>query len=221
MGIDVLEPSLDARGPAAEPSLRLAERFGVGLGLLAIFAVLFLSVNEWSARAVSNGAHSFYPELALDAYIPFVPVFVFGYALYYVWILLPLVLLRTRAHFYQVMIGFSLVQFPAILIFLAFPSQMTRPVVAGDDAASQLLRFLYRVDPGFNLLPSLHVGHSLLVAMFIHAFRPKLFPWVATGTAVIVASTLLIKQHVILDVATGALAVAGRIAAPVLYQRFR
>jgi membrane-associated phospholipid phosphatase len=184
--------------------------------------VLFLSVNEWSARSVSGGARSFYPETALDAHIPFVPVFVFGYALYYLWILLPTLLLRTRTHFYQTMIGFIVVQLPAIVVFLMYPSQMTRPAVVGDDIASQLVRFLYRADPGFNLLPSLHVGHSVLVALFFYTFRPKLFPWVAFGTVVIVLSTLLIKQHVILDVVTGAaLAVVARLSAPMLYQQLR
>lgn len=205
-----------------EPSLRLAERIGVGIGLLSIFAILFLSVNEWNARSARAGARSIYPEIALDAHIPFVPAFVFGYTLYYAWILLPALMLHTRAHFYQAMIAFNLVQAPAILIFLVYPTQMTRPTVVGDDLASQLVRLLYRADPGFNLLPSLHVGHSVLVALIFHAFRPKLFPWVACGAVVICLSTLLIKQHVILDVPAGAaLAIVARISAPGLYHRLR
>jgi len=204
----------------AERALPLAERLSVGLGLLVIFAILFLGVNEWSAQRVSDGARSFYPEIAADAHIPFVPMLVFGYALYYGWILLPVLLLRTRGHFYQVMIGFILIQLPSILVFLVYPSQMTRPVVGGDDIASQLVRFLYRIDPGFNLLPSLHVGHSVLVALFFYTFRPKAFPWVALGTLLIVLSTVLIKQHVVLDVLAGAaLAVFARIGAPLIYQR--
>jgi membrane-associated phospholipid phosphatase len=182
--------------------------------------VLFLGINQWSAYRVSDGARPFYPEIAIDAYIPFVPVFVFGYVLYYAWIFLPVLLLRTRAHFYQAMIGFVLVQLPAVLIFLQYPSQMTRPVIDDNDAASRLVRFLYRMDPGFNLLPSLHVGHSVLVALFFYTFRPRSFWWVAIGVVLIVLSTVLIKQHVVLDVLAGAaLAVFARIAAPVVYQR--
>lgn len=182
--------------------------------------MLFLGINQWSAHRVSDGARPFYPEIAIDAYIPFVPVFVFGYVLYYAWIFLPVLLLRTRAHFYQAMIGFVLVQLPAVLIFLQYPSQMTRPVIDDNDAASRLVRFLYRMDPGFNLLPSLHVGHSVLVALFFYTFRPKSFWWVAIGAVLIVLSTVMIKQHVVLDVLTGAaLAVFARIVAPIVYQR--
>ena len=131
-----------------------------------------------------------------------------------------MLLLRTRAHFYQAMVGLVLVQLPAVLIFLQYPSQMTRPVIDENDVPSRLVRFLYRIDPGFNLLPSLHVGHSVLVALFFYTFRPRSFPWVATGTVLIVISTVMVKQHVVLDVVAGAaLAVFARIAAPVIYQR--
>jgi membrane-associated phospholipid phosphatase len=215
-----LEPIADIHRETTERALPLAERLSVGIGLLVIFAILFLGVNQWSAQRVSEGARSFYPETAADTHIPFVPTLVFGYALYYVWIFLPVLLLRTRAQFYQVMIGFNLIQLPAILVFLLYPSQMTRPTVGGDDIASQLVRFLYRMDPGFNLLPSLHVGHSVLVALFFYTFRPKAFPWVALGTLLIVLSTVLIKQHVVLDVVSGAaLAVFARISAPLIYER--
>jgi hypothetical protein len=214
-----VKPTADIRTEAAEPTVPIAERLTVGIGLLVIFAVLFLGVNEWTAQRVSDGTSSFYPEIAVDAYIPFVPMFVFGYTLYYVWLFLPTLLLRTRAQFYQVMIGFNLVQLPALLFFLAYPSHMTRPSVPGDDVASRLVRFLYRLDPGFNLLPSLHVGHAVLIALFFHTFRPRSV-WVTMGSALIVLSTVLIKQHVVLDLLSGAvLAIAARMGAPAIYQR--
>jgi membrane-associated phospholipid phosphatase len=214
-----LKPTSDIRTEAAEAIVPIAERLTVGVGLLVIFAVLFLGVNQWTAQRVSDGAPSFYPEIAIDAYIPFVPIFVFGYTLYYAWLFLPMLLLRTRAQFYQVMIGFNLVQLPALLFFLLYPSRMTRPLVPGHDIASRLVHFLYRLDPGFNLLPSLHVGHSVLVALFFHTFRPK-STWVTMGSVLIIVSTVLIKQHVVLDVLSGiALAVAARMGAPAIYQR--
>ena len=214
-----MKPTADIRTEAAEPIVPIAERLTVGISLLVIFAVLFLGVNQWTAQRVSDGAPSFYPEIAIDAYIPFVPIFVFGYTLYYVWLFLPMLLLRARAQFYQVMIGLNLVQLPALLFFLLYPSHMTRPAVPRDDISSRLVRFLYHIDPGFNLLPSLHVGHSVLVALFFHTFRPK-SAWVTMGSALIILSTLLIKQHVVLDVLSGiVLAVAARMSAPSIYQR--
>lgn len=215
-----MKPIADIRTEAEGAIVPIAERLTVGIGLLVIFAALFLGVNQWTAQRVSDGAPSFYPEIGIDAYIPFVPIFVFGYTLYYAWLFLPMLLLRTRAQFYQVMIGFNLVQMPALLLFLLYPSHMTRPLVPGDDIASRLVRFLYRMDPGFNLLPSLHVGHSVLVALFFHAFRPR-SAWVTIGSGLIILSTLLIKQHVVLDVLSGiVLAVAARMSAPTIYQRF-
>jgi membrane-associated phospholipid phosphatase len=205
-----------------EPVLAAREKLLVSAGILVSFAVLFLSLDRLIAQTGGMGAHAVHPETWIDAYIPFVPQFVFAYLLYYPWVLLPVPILRSRAEFYHAVSAFSLVQLTASTIFLLFPSYMTRPVVIGDGIAHELLRDLYHLDNGCNLIPSLHVAHSMLVALFFRALRPKLFPIVAFGTAMISASTVLVKQHYFLDIPAGmALAIVAYYASVPVYHRLR
>src|SRR6185312_379886 len=76
---------------------------------------------------------------------------------------------------------------------------------SGNGLCATLLRTLYAVDAGWNLFPSLHVGHSLLVALLYrkHARAGTWLVW--TGALLISASTVLIKQHYVVDVLAGAL----------------
>jgi len=141
------------------------------------------------------------------------PWFVFAYFLYYVWLIIPLVVVRRTEELDRVIAAFALMQVSAALVFFTFPSRMTRPTDLPDDLAGTTLRSLYAVDPGWNLFPSLHVGHSMLVALLCWSYRRDLFPVVAAGAALIAASTVLIKQHYLIDIPAGALLAAACMAA--------
>lgn len=205
-----------------EPSLGIVEKMVVSFGMLASFAVMFLLLDRVIAQSGGMGARGINPETALDASIPFIPQFVLAYLLYYPWVLLPVPILRSRAQFYHAVSAFAVAQLVATTIFMIFPSHMTRPVVIGDGLTHELVRTLYRLDNGFNLIPSLHVAHSVLVALFFRALRPKLFPAVAMGTLLISVSTVLIKQHYFLDIPAGmALAIVSYYVSVPIYLRLR
>ena len=104
--------------------------------------------------------------------------------------------------------AFLLVQVSALLIFVAFPSRMIRPELLPDGVSGSALRLLYEIDSAWNVFPSLHAAHSVLVAMVCWRYRRPLFPVVAVGSALIIASTVLIKQHYALDILGGALLAA-------------
>jgi membrane-associated phospholipid phosphatase len=210
------------REAANEPVMPVREKLLVSAGILVSFAVLFLGLDRLIAQTGGAGAHVVNPETWIDAYIPFVPQFVFAYLLYYPWVLMPVPILRSRAEFYHAVSAFALCQLSASTIFLLFPSYMTRPAVIGDGLPYELLRDLYHLDNGCNLIPSLHVAHSMLVALFFRALRPKLFPIVAFGTVMISASTVLVKQHYFLDIPAGmALAIVAYYASVPVYHRLR
>jgi membrane-associated phospholipid phosphatase len=209
-------PSLD------EPSLGMREKVLVSFGMLASFAVMFLLLDRVIAQLGGVSVRGINPETAIDASIPFVPQFVLPYLLYYPWVMLPVPILRSRAEFYHAVSAFLVAQLVAMTIFMIFPSHMTRPAVVGDGLTHEMVRTLYRLDNGFNLIPSLHVAHSVLVALFFRALRPKLFPAVAAGTLLISVSTVLIKQHYFLDIPAGmALAIVSYYASVPIYLRLR
>jgi membrane-associated phospholipid phosphatase len=190
--------------------------------MLVTFAVMFLTLDRVIAQTGGLGVRGINPETEFDASIPFVPQFVFAYLLYYPWVLTPIPILRSRAQFYHAVSAFGLVQLVATTIFMLFPSHMTRPVIIGDGISHELLRVMYRLDNGFNLIPSLHVAHSMLVALFFRSLRPKLFPIVAFGTLMISVSTVFVKQHYFLDIPAGmALAIVAYYASVPIYYRLR
>lgn len=145
---------------------------------------------------------------ALDDRIPFVPAFVFAYALYYVWLLLPLPILTRRDDFYRALGAFALVELVALCVFLALPSRMVRPEFVPVGAAGYFLHQIYQVDQGWNVFPSLHVAHSTLVALLYFRHRREFFPPVAFGAGLIALSTVMVKQHYLLDLPAGVLLAA-------------
>lgn len=183
--------------------LRTPEKVVVALCLLGGYALVFLLVDEWNAYSASAAISVINPRTAWDAYIPFVPEVVYVYLAYYAWLLIPIPILRNRAEFYGAVYAFALTQTVAVAIYLAYPSRMERPPVPGDDLSAQLVRMIYEVDRGYNILPSLHVAHSVLVALLFASLRPRWFPPVAFFSGLICISTVLVKQHYLLDLPAG------------------
>ncbi len=172
--------------------------------LVILFSIYsFLYVNDLNAEWASNGTPFTHLEIWLDAYIPFLPPFVVFYYLYYPWVLLTLFVVIEREHFYHAVAAFLVLQVLAVATFIGFPSHMTRPDVVGASIFHEMVRWIYSADHGYNLLPSLHVGHSVLVAAFYKVYKPRFFLPVAIGTAFISASTVFIKQHYVIDIPFG------------------
>ena len=147
----------------------------------------------------------------LDDKIPFVRQFVFIYVLWYplmagmaLWLLR-----RDRRAFlrygWSVAAGLTL----SIAIFFIWPSgQNLRPAALPEnDLASVLLRAIYAADTNTNVLPSMHVVGTL--AAVRAAFEPECFDkklprWAIAALGLMInASTVLVKQHSLLDLLAG------------------
>lgn len=177
------------------------ERLGLSLLLIGGSAWGFLYIDDLLA---SRSPEPVPLALGVDAYIPFVPSFIFAYVLYYPFLLLPAPVLRKRADFYSAFVAFSLMQVCAAVTFVLVPSRMERPEVTGEGLAADLVRWVYSLDQGWNVLPSLHVGHSVLVALIYWSYGRRWFVPVALGTVLICVSTVLVKQHYLVDIPAGA-----------------
>ena len=180
------------------------QKLGGTLLLISVSAVGFLYIDAHNA-ALGATITALRLETHADALIPFQPAFVFAYLLYYPWLLLPLAVLREREVFFRALAAFALMQVCAALTFVWLPSHMLRPSVVPAGVAGDLVRFIYRLDMGWNVFPSLHVGHSTLVALLCWRQGHKSFPLVALGSALISVSTVLIKQHYAVDIPAGLL----------------
>ncbi len=141
----------------------------------------------------------------LDQAIPVVPIFVIPYISLQPYIYATLVLfllLRTR-YFQSACLAMITVWFISYAVYYWLQSEVIRPVLSGTDIFSRLVMKVYSVDNPYNDFPSLHTSLSTILAIhWVKINRPAgivLSIW----TALIVASTLLIKQHYIPDVIFG------------------
>ena len=174
------------------------------LQLLSYYATMFFTVGE--PRVLSS---------ALDDSIPMVPVFIWVYLLafpFWVWGL-------TRAYAdsrelcVRVFTADALSKVVCIFAFILYPCTMVRPepeTIRGIGAWA--VKIIYALDGGknpMNLLPSMHCYLSVMVCipMFTKwAKKPtgvRLKTFFCVFAAMICASTLLVKQHVVVDVVTG------------------
>ena len=146
----------------------------------------------------------------LDDWIPFVRQFVLIYVLWYPQMLgTTLVLLfKDRRAFVRYARSVVIALSACMLIFVIFPSgQELRPAeVPGSDLTARLLRAIYAADTNTNVFPSMHVVGTLaaVIGIFDSRSAPRGVQWGVAALGVLInASTVLIKQHSVLDILGG------------------
>ena len=172
--------------------------------------VLAVAVN----MAVYEGAGllkdhlTFYSlELPVDRLLPFVPPFVMFYLLAFVqWIVNYVLITREGRKFCCRFVYADIIsKLFCLAFFLLLPTTMERPE-AVDGFFGGLVNLIYHMDAPVNLFPSIHCLESWCCIRAAFAMK-KMPVWYKVGSVVmslgVFASTLLIKQHVLLDVFGG------------------
>ena len=153
------------------------------------------------------GRPPFVPELALDRWLPVIPAWAIVYGTAYLFlIVLPVLVVRQTEHIRRTYLAYLSVWVAAYICFLLYPTVAPRPVdVFGEGFAVWGLRFLYSADPPFNCFPSIHVAHSFVSALSCYRVHRRLGVAAAFCALLVAVSTLLSKQHYVLDVIAGGL----------------
>jgi len=149
----------------------------------------------------------------LDSKIPFIPIFIITYVLWYLFlVVVPCVLYsQDKKTFYQYITTNILVDTVATIIFIFYPTLLIRPEIAVDSVSTWIVNLIYWGDtPALNCFPSVHCANCF-VAIFIMAKSNKIrnkgrFFTILFGI-LIIFSTLFVKQHAVIDV-VGALFLA-------------
>ena len=147
---------------------------------------------------------------SLDDLIPYLSWFVIFYVawmplLYIAFIYLGM---TNRSLYWRTIIAYNAAVTVSNLIFILFPTSMPRPEISGSDIFNMLVLFIYNHDQPVNCFPSIHCLTTYL--LFISMIRHQLF---SVGMRVlfsvffwsIIASTVFIKQHALVDVIGGIL----------------
>jgi membrane-associated phospholipid phosphatase len=139
----------------------------------------------------------------LDRATPFVPFFSVFYFIWYPFILITLFLIfqKRSSAYYQTLVAVCFGILLANVIFLVFPTHVPRPQLG--EGWNFFVPITYKLDEPYNGFPSIHVLTCYLM-MRGSGILPKSSQLVVAVLAwLIILSTLLIKQHVIADVAAG------------------
>lgn len=159
----------------------------------------FITDNYWAT------------QLPVDDYIPFCKYFIL---LYDAWapllVILGIYLILKDPEGFRRYIWCLIFTFGISTLFcvLVPNGQDLRPAaVEGGDIFAMVVRATYAADTNTNVFPSVHVV-GVMSALFAVFHTPGLrkWTWRAGTTAlgvVIIASTLLVKQHAVIDIAAG------------------
>jgi membrane-associated phospholipid phosphatase len=190
------------------------------LGAVSIAAYLIYPV-------LNHGPGKIFLQTPLDRAIPLVPVMVIPYLS-----LFPLIIL-TAAVFaigdlrrVQVLaLAVTLALLASYLIYALAQSYVIRPSPAGRGWLTAAVRHVYSLDRPYNDFPSLHTSLSAIVAVLWLRLHRRAGIVVALWCSLIIASTVLIHQHYLADVAGGivvawlAMAISGRTIGAIHHDR--
>ena len=138
--------------------------------------------------------------------IPLIKSFVYFYDLWYPFIVLnTFIIYKYDRKLFSMLIATMLIAtVMAHITFIIYPSMVLRPDINVTGLTSWILDFTYKTDtPAINCLPSMHCIYCFVTSYYIIKCKnmsiKKRLP-IVIFSALIVLSTLFIKQHILEDV---------------------
>lgn len=143
-----------------------------------------------------------------DDKIPFVPIFIFPYvSWYFILFSIPFVLYFYSLPTYALYtMSLLIVVITSGIIYLVYPTTFIRPEPRGNNLSTKVVKLVYSNDKKIlSCMPSLHCSLSML--FILAAFTAKNLPLTVKLSVIILSfliilSTVLVKQHVLIDVIT-------------------
>jgi membrane-associated phospholipid phosphatase len=174
----------------------------LGLGAVSVAAYLIYPV-------LNHGPDKIFLQTPLDRAIPLVPVMVIPYLS-----LIPLLIaaavvfaLTDLRRFQAFALAVTLALLASYLVYALAQSYVIRPSPTGQGWLTAAVRHVYALDKPYNDFPSLHTALSAIIAVSWLRIHRRTGVIVTAWCALIIASTVLIHQHYLADIA-GGLAVA-------------
>ena len=186
----------------------LAERgWGLIVSLLLLPAILGTNLVY---DPLNHGPNHIFLQTPLDRALPVVPIFAIPYVSLILYIGVSLIaFLLSRVRVYRsAALTMIIVWFISYAFYFFLQSYIARPQITGTDPFSGLIRSIYASDQPYNDFPSLHTSLSTIIAIHWWRVDRRIGVAAAIWMALIVASTVLVKQHYVADVA-GGLVLAG------------
>lgn len=182
-----------------------------------LYLLIFIPLILWFFIGAKSITPVYYMYCSIDDSIPFRKIFVIPYMFWFAYMIVAFLYLglKSKRDFLKLLIFIFLGMSISFSVFIIYPTgQGLRPLLESQGAFSNLVSFIYYVDPPINVCPSIHVLNSIGVHLAISNYdgakgKIKIFSFIIM--ILICISTVFIKQHSFIDV------IWGSILAVVLY----
>ena len=178
------------------------------LKVILIFIGVFIiqAAAYWGTQFLVKNPHTLGSRF--DDKIPFVPIFIFPYvSWYFILFSIPFVLYFYSLPTYALYtMSLLIVVITSGIIYLVYPTTFIRPEPQGNNLSTKIVKLVYSNDRKIlSCMPSLHCSLSIL--FILAALTAKNLPLtiklpVIILSFLIILSTVMVKQHVLIDVIT-------------------
>ena len=189
---------------------------GLAIGTILFGSELFVYYITHTLNSYLNVAPTTLTSSALDNLIPLCPYFFIFYIYsYFFWMTSPMLIIKAgKKHMINFIIAYYIGIISGGLILLFYPTQMDR-VAEGIYNLNKpgffgwWLQFVYDADGremGYNLIPSFHCLNSVLYYLGVRkqpAISKSAKTYMLVMMLLILFSTVLVKQHFLIDVVCG------------------
>ncbi len=148
-------------------------------------------------------------EIAFDAKIPLIKELILVYHTFMPMVVITclMVMLRSRDEFWKMIFVLFMSQTLAYVIYTFCQTYVPRYDTSklGDDFFSKILKFTYEIDGNYSGAPSLHVSNMVISMIFLtrSTYKTSTKIWLNLYYFLIAITTVLVKQHVVLDIPAG------------------
>ncbi|WP_188542212.1 phosphatase PAP2 family protein [Paenibacillus segetis] len=178
------------------------------LALSLLSSIGFMSIFYTVLNTDQGQAHALWSPI--DNLLPLLPAMSIPYLAWYPYIFIAMayLCLKDRKTYFRTLLSMNISLVVCYIIYYYFQTTVIRPPIKTDRWSTRLLSTIYNRDQPFNCFPSIHALHSYLImrAAWISKSLSSRTKMIFTASSlIIIASTLLIKQHVIYDAVSAAL----------------
>ncbi|MGG1575727.1 phosphatase PAP2 family protein [Fictibacillus sp. NRS-1165] len=170
----------------------------LSLGLLPISSLMYDWVNH-------PGSEVHILSTAVDRHVPFSAVFIIPYLLWTLYIYGTLIYFyfKDKKTYFKTLFVYIAGLLICYTVYNVFQTTVPRPFVSGSSFLGSLVNWVYAMDAPYNCFPSIHCFSSYLLSRVIRR-APFSTIWnrsvITCLSVIIIVSTLMVKQHVVLDV---------------------
>ncbi|WP_461206226.1 phosphatase PAP2 family protein [Clostridium sp. DL1XJH146] len=177
------------------------------LFVLSYYIVILVTYSIFNKSVVPK----YMMHSVIDDYIPFVKIMVVPYVYWYAFIVVPFIFfaINNKKDFYNLAFFIFAGMTISFIIYAILPNgHNLRPAIYENDFLSNLIKLLYSIDKPTNSAPSMHVIDT--IAVYVAVMNNEKLSKIKRIRAItlismilIILSTVMIKQHSILDVFAG------------------